>query len=161
MMVRVAVLTGLLAAAGLACGEPPVDVDIPARGVRTHVADLAGILDVDRLTGSLEPAAADGLDIVVLTFETPQASCGEAFRAGAEFVDAWDGDVAVVAVARPGDFASEGDDRQRCLGVHPRDERDVPGAVRERIAEELVPPLAAKNQWTAAVQAAIHELAGR
>lgn len=159
MRLAAAVVAGMMAVGG--CGEPPIDVDIPQRAEDVHLADLAGVLDAEALSQPLETAESDGLDIVVLTYETPQASCGEAFRAGAQFVAAWDGDVAVVAVAQPGDFTSTDDSRQRCLGLQPRDERAVPGDVREHIVEELVPPFAAANDWTGAVAIAITELAAQ
>jgi len=144
-----------------ACGEPAVDLSLPAREEGAQVADLAGVLDAGQVQSRLEEVADAGTDIVALTYETEQASCGEAFRAGAQFVTAWDADIAVVAVARPGDFDATGDDRVRCLGVQPRDQRSVGGDLRERIAEELVPPLAAENDWTGAFTTAIDALAAR
>lgn len=149
-----------LAAAGLmACGEPAVDLTLPDRPAGEHVLDEAGILDKGQLHDRLSQLEASGLDIVVLTFETGQASCGEAFRAGSLFVQRWDADIAVVAVAKPGDFSSTDDSRVRCLGVQPADTRSVPADVREQIAEELVPPYAADNDWTAAFTVAIDTLA--
>ena len=156
-MRKAVVAVALIAAA---CGEPAVDVSLGGRDGR-HVDDQAGILQAEELDAHLSALAADGgLDIVALTYETSQASCGEAFRAGQEFVEAWGADVAVVAVAQPGDFTDTGDTRQRCLGVQPRDDRAVSGDVRERIAEQIVPPLAARNDWDAAFRAAADELAG-
>ena len=150
-------LAGLLLAAVVltACGEPPIDVTIPARKQGVAIADLAGVLDAAALQGRIDEAAAEGLDVVALTYETPQASCGEAYRAATEFVNAWEADVAIVAVARPGDFASDAQDRQRCVGIQPRDPRGLGADLRERIAEEIVPPLAGENEWTAAFDAAI------
>lgn len=147
-----------LAAAVLlaACGEPAVDVTIPEREPEQQVADLAGILDAGALEERL--GGLDDKDIVVLTYETDQASCGEAFRAAGEFVRAWEADIALVAVARPGDFASDDEQRQRCLGVQPLDDRSVPGALREQIAEELIPPKAAVNDWDGAFGAAVEAL---
>ena len=142
----------------VSCGEPPVDVTIPERDADQHVLDRADILDVDALEARLADVAADGTDVVALTYETEQASCGEAFRAARQFVRRWDADVALVAVARPGDFASKDEQRQRCLGVQPLDDRAVPGALRERIAEELVPPKAAANDWDGAFGVAVDAL---
>lgn len=147
-MTGAAVLATLALAAGLVgCGEPPVDVDLPAREGDQRVADLAGILDVPALEDRLGELADAGLDVVALTYETDQANCGEAFRAGLEFATAWDADIALVAVARPGDFTSTDPDRQRCLGLRPVDDFAVGRDTREEIAEVLVPPLAAENRW--------------
>lgn len=155
----VLLLTLLLAVGVTACGEPPIDVDLPARTDGDHVADLAGILDADALDAQLAEIAADGLDVVALTYTTPQANCGEAFRAGLAFAQAWEADVALVAVARPGDFESTDDGRLRCLGLRPVDEFAVPGGLREEIAEGLVPPIAAENDWDGAFTAAADRLA--
>ncbi len=141
------------------CGEPPVDVTLPARQPGQQVLDLAGVLRGSGLEDRLTALAEDGFDVVALTYESEQAGCGEAFRAGGELVRAWDADVAVVAVARPGDFAAPAPPRERCLGVRPRDDSAVPGDVRERIAEELVPPAAGRNDWPAAFSAAVDALA--
>jgi hypothetical protein len=142
-----------------ACGEPAVGVDLPEREGGQHAADLAQILDVDQLEQSLTQAeAAEGLDIVALTYETEEASCGEAVRPAREFVRSWDADIAVVAVARPGDFTSDAEQRQRCLGVQPLDDRAVPGSVREEIAEELVPPRSRVNDWDGAFAVAVETL---
>jgi hypothetical protein len=151
-------LTALLCAVLLtACGEPALDVDFPPRD--GHVADLAGILDTDALNARLEEIAADGLDVVALTYTTEQANCGEAFRAGLAFATEWEADVAVVAVARPGDFQSTEDDRVRCLGLRPVDDFAVSRTVREDIAEVLVPPIAADNDWDQAFVVAADRLA--
>lgn len=143
-----------------ACGEPEVDVVLPEREDGQHVADLAEILDDEVAATVALVEEMEDLDIAVLTYETPQASCGEAFRAGNELVDAWDADVAVVLVARPGDFTSTDDNRERCLGVQPRDDDLVDGDLREQIAEEIVPPLAAGNDWDGAVLAAVSAMTG-
>ncbi|MBA2529853.1 MAG: hypothetical protein H0V19_07835 [Euzebyales bacterium] len=156
---RRALLAAVLAGLLLGCGEPPVDVAIPAREPGEHVLDQAGILAGSALPERLEALAADGLDVVALTYETEQAGCGEAFRAGGELTAAWDADVALVAVARPGDFEASGQARQRCLGVRPRDERAVPGALRQRIAEEIVPRFARRNDWRGAFEMAADVLA--
>ena len=149
-------LTGLVA-----CGEPAVDLTLPERPPGEHVLDEAGILDKGQLHDRLSQLEQSGMDVVALTFETEQASCGEAFRAGSLFVQRWDADVALVAVAKPGDFTATEDSRVRCLGVQPRDTRAVPGDLRERIAEELVPPFAAENDWTGAFIVAIDALVGQ
>lgn len=143
-----------------ACGEPEIDVAIPAREPAQHVADLAGILS-DELAESVALAReVEDLDVAVLTYETEQASCGEAYRAGKQLVADWGADVAIVAVARPGDFASTDTDRERCVGVQPRNDDVVDGDLRETIAEEIVPPLAADNSWDEAVLAALQALTG-
>lgn len=150
-----ALLLMVLGLALLACGEPPVDVTIPPRQDDARIADQAGVLDAAAVNEALAAADADGRDIVVLTYETPQAGCGEAYRAAQEFVARWDADVALVAVARPGDFASQEENRQRCVGIQPRDPRGLPAGLREQIAEEIVPPHAGENDWTGAFTAAI------
>lgn len=141
-----------------ACGEPAPDLTIPERDGDAHVADQAGILDAAALESKLAEVADQGTDVVALTYETEQAGCGEAFRAAQQFVRSWGADVALVAVARPGDFDSQAEDRQRCLGVQPRDDRALPADLRERIAEELVPPKAARNDWDAAFGVAVDAL---
>ena len=141
------------------CGEPAVDVSLPPREQGQQVLDQAGILDGADIAQRLEGLREGGLDVVALTYESEQAGCGEAFRAGGEIVRIWDVDVAVVAVAEPGDFVAEAAPRQRCLGVRPRDTELVPGGVRERIAEQLVPPIAARNDWTGAFLVAIDAIA--
>jgi hypothetical protein len=157
MSARVCLIGLLLVLVG--CGEPPVDVDIPAREGDQRVADLAGILDVPALEDRLAELADDGLEVVALTYETEQANCGEAFRAGLDIATAWEADVALVAVARPGDFASSADDRERCLGLRPVDDFAVGRGTREEIAEVLVPPLAAENRWDEAFGVAADTLA--
>ncbi len=152
-----AVLAAGLALAAMACSEPATDVTIPDRS--GHVADLAGILDAPALESRLAQIAEDGLDVVALTYETEQANCGEAFRAGLEIVTGWDADVALVAVARPGDFTSTEDLRERCLGLRPLDDFAVGRGLREEIAEVLVPPLAADNRWDEAFMTAADALA--
>ena len=141
-----------------ACGEPAVDVELADREPGQHVDDQAGILDADALQERLAEAEQDGLDIVALTYESEQANCGEAYRAAREFVRTWEADVALVAVAEPGDFTATEQTRQRCLGVQPLDDRGVPGDLRERIAEELVPPKAADNDWDGAFAVAVDAL---
>lgn len=145
-----------------ACGEPAVDVTLPERSDAGHVADLAEVLEPEQrseLEGRLGEIATDGPDIVALTYTTEQANCGEAYRAARRFVEEWEADIALVAVAEPGDFTSTSADRRRCLGVQPRDDRAVPGDLRERIAETLVPPKAADNDWFGAFSVAAEALA--
>lgn len=137
-----------------ACGEPPLAISLPARD--GQVADLAGILDLDEVTATLQAHAADGVDIVVLTYTTPDANCGEAFRAGQQLVEAWDADVAMVAVAAPGDFADP--EGERCAGVQPRDDFAVGRGTREAITEVLWPPLIEANEWTEVVLVGADEL---
>ena len=140
------------------CGEPPIDVEIPERTGTERVADLAEILDVEALEARLEEAAQDGTDIVALTYETEQAGCGEAYRAAQEFVQQWAADVALVAVAQPGDFAAQEEGRERCFGLQPRAGGDVPGGLREQIAEVLVPAETADNDWDGAFAVAVDAL---
>jgi uncharacterized membrane protein YgcG len=150
----------VLALALGACGEPAVDIEIPQRPDGEYVLDSAGILDEAALEQRLAKVADAGTDIVALTYETEQASCGEAYRAARQFVRTWNADIALVAVAHPGDFASDDEQsRERCLGVQPLEDRAVPGDLRERIAEELIPPLTADNDWDAAFEVAVDALA--
>ena len=147
-----------------ACGEPAPDIALPERSGDAHVADEAGVFDAQQrsdLEDHLAQIAAGGLDIAALTYETEQANCGEAYRAAKRFVQAWDADVALVAVAAPGDFDATEEARKRCLGVQPRDERAIPGALREQIAETLVPPKAADNDWYGAFVVAADALASQ
>lgn len=158
-MTRWVLVAGLgLVLAVSACAEPAIDVQLPERD--GHVADLAGILDVDRLEAQLQQIAAQGLDVVALTYTTPQANCGEAFRAGREMATGWQADIALVAVARPGDFTATVEDRERCVGLRPVDDFAVGRGLREEIAEVLIPPLAADNNWDQAFAVAAETLAG-
>jgi hypothetical protein len=142
---RRSLVVGLLLLA--ACGEPPVNLEIPERGAGQRVFDAAGIL---------EPAVGEALasfpdrDVVALTFEDREASLGLADRAGKKLLEAWDADVVLVAVAQPGDFASREDERERFFGIVPADPFAVPGSLRERIVEDIVPDLAADNRWAGA-----------
>lgn len=154
---RVVIATVAAALSLTGCGEPAVDVTIPPRA--GHVADMAGILDVPALEDRLQDLEQQGLDIVVLTYQTDQANCGEAFRAGGELVADWEADIALVAVARLGDFQSRADDRERCLGLRPLDDFAVGRGLREQIAEEVWPPLLQDNEWDGAIEAAIEVLA--
>lgn len=139
---------GAVSALAGACGEPPLAIEVPARSGGRHVADLAGVLDADAVGARLRDLRdATGIDVVALLYEADDANCGEAFRAGGAIVEAWDADVAVVAVARPGGFEVADAGRERCVGVRARTERLVPAAVREEVAEELLPPLAREGRW--------------
>lgn len=150
------VLTLTLAVA--ACGEPEVPLDVPPRGVDDAVIDHARILDVDELAGALEAFRHQGWDPVLVTFEAEGAGMGMADRAGRKVIEQWGADLAIVAVAEPGHFTREGEDRERFFGLFARDVREVPRDVRERIVEELVPPVAARNDWTEAFLVAVREL---
>lgn len=161
---RSALLGVVLALLTAACGEPAPDISLPPREGDSRIADEAGVLSAaerEQLQARLDEVAADGQDIVALTYETEQANCGEAYRAAKQFVERWEADVALVAVAAPGDFASTESTRQRCLGVQPRDDRAVPGGLREEIAEVLVPPKAADNDWYGAFSVAVDALASQ
>lgn len=146
-----------------ACGEPAVDLDVPARD-EARVLDVADLLDGAALTERLEALTArTGLDSVAVAYETDQASAGEARRAGQLVAEEWDADLVLVAVAEPGDFASLAtepgpDQRRRFFGVEPADTFAVPGSLREDVAEVLVPPIAARNDWDAAFAAAVDGL---
>jgi hypothetical protein len=151
-----------LAAAALAggCGNPEVALAVPERQDGQVMLDEAGVLDA-AVADRLAAVAADtGVDVVALAFEDPQASLGQADRGGRLLLDAWGADVVVVAVARPGDFASSDEQaRRRYFGVFATDRFAVPRGLRERIVEEAVPPLAARNDWPGAFTAAADILA--
>lgn len=144
-----------------ACGEPAIDLALPERAPDQVVLDLAGVLDDE-----VERRLADfpGLDVVAVTYETAQASRGEAARAGQAVVAAWDADLVLIAVAEPGDFASQITDREdprrrrRYFGLEPADPRAVPGGLREEIAEGLVPERAAGNDWAGTFLAVLDAL---
>lgn len=158
LAVRWAATVALVVLTG--CGEPPLAVDIPPRATGSHLADLAGVVDaaaVEERLRTLEDGT--GVDVVALLYEAAGANCGEAFRAGAALVEAWDADVAVVAVARPGGFTVEDAGRERCIGLRPRTESLVPPGVREEIAEEVLPPLARARRWDEAVLVAAQRAA--
>lgn len=144
-----------LALLAVACGEEDPDIDLGDRAEGQLVVDHVGVLDdsVEEALGDI-----DGWEVVAVTYETPQASAGEAHRAGEAVVEAWDVDVALVAVAQPGDFTSTDDDRRRFFGATPADVRAVPGGLREELAEEVVPPRAADNDWSGAFVAAAERL---
>lgn len=152
-----AVLLAVLALTG--CGEPEVDLDLPARAGDQPVADQAGVLDAD-VADRLEALRAEtGYDVVALTFESSKASLGEAQRGGQAVLDDWGADVALVAVGFPGHFTEDDPDaRRRYFGVE-ADRFTVSRGLRGAIVDEAVPPHAAGNDWTAAFVAAIDALA--
>jgi hypothetical protein len=154
----VAVLwAALLALLLVACGEEDPDIAVPPRDDGQVLLDEAGILG-ERVAEALRDI--EGWDVVAVAYETPQANAGEAHRAGQVVVDAWDADIVLVAVARPGDFASEDvQARRRFFGATPANVRVVPAGLREELADEVVPPLAAGNEWEAAFEAAAARLA--
>jgi len=161
---RPVALVGLAVVLLAGCGEPAVDLVIPAREDSGDVLDTSDLLDDGIATRLEEFEAATGLDAVALTYETEQASRGEASRAGRLLVEGWGADLALVAVARPGDFTStvvdreDPEDRARYFGVEPADPFAVSGDLRERVVEEVVPPIAADNRWDDVFAAAVEEL---
>lgn len=157
--VRGPLLAVLCAALLVACGEPAVDLDVPERRAGQVVLDQAGILEDTDVDARLRDLAAEGVDVVAVTYETPQAGLGESRRAGQLVLEEWGADIALVAVARPGDFtSSDAGDRVRYFGLESADHFAVPRGVRERIAEELAPPLAGDNDWQAVFEMAVDEL---
>lgn len=151
------VAVAALALALTAC-EPAVDLTIPERQPGQVLLDQAGILD-ERVEQRLRAAGEGGRDIVALTYETEQAGRGEANRAGRRLLDEWDADLALVAVARPGDFTStDADRRERVFGLEAVDAYDVPRGLREEIVETLVPPIARENDWPAVFLLAVDRL---
>lgn len=142
-------------------GEPAVPLDVPARQPGQVLFDRASILDANdsHLLEALDALQAQGWDVALVTFESAEANLGMADRAGKKVIDAWGVDLALVAVAAPGDFASTSSTRRRYFGLTARNIRSVSPSLRERIAEELVPQLAAKNQWTQGFTLALTELA--
>lgn len=155
-------LVAVLAMAVLAmsgCGEPDVDLDLPGRAPDQHVLDTAGILDGTDVQERLDALADEGLDIVAVTYETPRASLGESRRAGQLVVEEWGADIALVAVAAPGDFTSTDDQtRERFFGLEPAGTVTVPRGLRERVAEERAPLLAEVNDWPGVFAMAIDEI---
>lgn len=150
------VVVVLLAVVAAACGEQEPDIDVPAREQGQVVLDLADVLDdeVDRALRAFEDT-----DVVAITYETPQANAGEAFRAGQRVLEEWDADVVLVAVAEPGDFTSETDDRRRFFGATPADVRAVSADLREELADVVVPVHTVDNEWSTAFVAAAERLA--
>lgn len=141
---RPLLMTIALMVLATACGEPPIAIDIPERDGR-QVLDLDGLLEVELIEPRLAGYAAEGVDIVALVYTTPDASCGEAFRAGQQFVEAWQADVALVAVAEPGGFHDL--DAERCVGLQPLNTFDVGRGTREEISEVIWPDLIDDNAW--------------
>ncbi len=160
---RRAAAVALVAVLAAGCGEPPVDLALPEREPGQVLLDAAGILSPD-VEERLRAASAEGTDVVGITYETEQVSRGEANRAGQMVIADWGADIVLVAVARPGDFASTVDDRedpadrQRAFGLEAANPYAVPRDVREEIAEVIVPELAARNDWDAVFTAALDEL---
>lgn len=159
---RPVALLALLAVAALAvagCGEPAVDLELPDRGSGQHVLDTAGLLDGADVERRLAALADAGLDVVAVTYQTPRAGLGENRRAGQLVVEEWGADIALVAVAAPGDFTStDRGVRRRFFGMEPADTFAVPRGLRERVAEERAPPLAEANDWPAVFAMAIDEI---
>lgn len=156
-------VVAVLAAAtvGLAaCGEPAVPLAVPERRFDQVVLDDARILNESELALARPLAELRhlGWDPVLVTFEAQGANMGMADRAGRKVIDAWGADLALVAVAEPGDFDSEDPDRERYFGLFARNVRDVPRGLRERIVEQLVPPVAARNDWDGVFALAVREL---
>lgn len=153
----VAVAVAAIALAG--CGEPDVDLDLPVRGPDQHVLDTAGILDGTEVDERLAALAEEGVDVVAVTYETPNASLGESRRAGQLLVEEWGADIALVAVARPDDFTSTDEQtRARFFGLEPAGTVTVPRGLRERVAEERAPLLAELNDWPGVFAMAIDEI---
>lgn len=161
MRSRAAAALLALATLGLAaCGEPPVPLEVPERRFDQVVLDTAGIVDTDdALLRALGDLRHHGWDPVLVTFEAEGANMGMADRAGRKVIDAWGADLAIVAVAEPGDFTSSEPDRERFFGLFARDVRDVPRHLRERIVEQEIPPIARTNDWTRAFTVAVAALA--
>lgn len=142
-----------------ACGEPAVDLSVPARDPGQHVLDAAGILEGTAVAERLAALEDAGLDVVAVTYETPRAGLGEGRRAGQLLIEEWGADIALVAVADPGDFTStDVEARRRFFGLEPSDTVVVPRSLRERIAEERAPPLAEANDWPGVFTMAIDEI---
>lgn len=155
-------VVALLVAATLgltACGEPAVPLEVPERRFDQVVLDQAHILGEGALDRPLAELRHLGWDPVVVTFEAEGANMGMADRAGRKVIDAWGADLAIVAVAEPGDFTSRDEERKRYFGLFARNVRDVPRGVRERIVEQLVPPVARRNDWDEVFALAVRELA--
>lgn len=153
-------LAAVAAALLLVACEPAVDLEIPERAAGQVLLDQAGILD-PRVEERLRAAGEGGRDVVALTYETEQATRGEATRAGRALLEAWDADIALVAVARPGDFAStDPDRRERVFGLEAADTYAVPRDLREQIVETLAPPIAGDNDWPGVFLLAVDELEG-
>lgn len=155
----VAALLAALALLAGACSEPEVDLSPPERQDGWHLYDEVGVVG-GSVEGRLSALRVEtDVDVVALVFEDERASLGQADRAGRVMLQAWDADVVLVAVARPGDFDNpDPDARQRFFGITATDRFAVTQDLRERIVEEAVPGPAAENDWTEAFLAAIDEL---
>ena len=153
------------------CGEPAPDLAVPPRAedvegfgadVDQLALDRAGLLDGRALRRLAEFRAATGLDAVALTYETEQANAGEASRAARLLNERWGTDLVLVAVARPGHFEAASDptvdEPARFFGVEPADRFTVPGGLRERVVERVVPPVAGQDRWSQAFIAALDAL---
>lgn len=156
---RLAAAVAALALLTACGGEPAVHLDVPDREQGRRVLDLAGVLDDAVADSALRRLEAAGHDVVLVTWESEDAGMGTADRLGRKVLDAWEADIALVAVAAPGDFDSREAGRERYFGLFAREVRAVPAGLRERIAEELVPPIAARNDWTLAFDTAARALA--
>jgi hypothetical protein len=151
-------VAAVLSAAALLAGcEPAVDLSVPPREPGQVALDRAAILDAN-VEQRLRAFGADGIDVVALTYESEQAGRGEANRAGKLLLREWGADIALVAVARPGDFASGAAQRERFFGLEAADAYDVPRGLREDIVETLVPPVAGENDWSQAFIVALDQL---
>lgn len=151
----------LLVAVGVllaACGEPPVDLDVPRRGPDQHVLDEVGILDASVEERLAEVSSETGFDVVALAFEDERTSLGQADRGGRLLLREWDADVVLVTVGREGDLTSTEHDRNRFFGVYSTDRFAISRSLRERIIFDAVQLLAADNEWVPAYHAAIDEL---
>ncbi len=148
VVVAVAILAVLLLAR-----EPEADLEPPPRGADEVVLDPEGVLD-ETVAAAFAELAEHGWDAVALAYETPQAGEGEAQRGGRLLREAWQADIVVVAVARPGDFASEDEDRRRAVGIAAESARTVPPALREAVADEAMAEPAGRNAWSEAFVAA-------
>ncbi len=138
--------------------DPEPDLDPPVRAEGQVVADLAGVLG-DEVQAELQDLADAGWDVVALTYETEQANQGEAQRGGLRLLEAWDADVVLVAVARPGHFQRTDAERRRFFGVAVPDAFVIPGSLREEVTEQVIPPYAADNEWPEGFVAAAEALA--
>ena len=152
VVVAAAVLAVLLLAR-----EPDADLDPPPRGPDDVVLDEAGVLD-ETVAAAFAELAGHGWDAVALAYESPQAGEGEAQRGGRLLREAWEADVVVVAVARPGEFTGAQGDRRRAVGIDAKSARVVPPALREAVAEEAMAEPAGRDAWSEAFVAAAERL---
>lgn len=135
----------------LAACEPAVALEVPSRSADQRLLDVPGATDATAVSAALDAAAeASGLDVVGLVFEDDRASLGQADRGGRQLLRAWDADVVLVAVARPGDFGSQAAERARYFGVYAEDRFEVPRGLREEAIFSHAQLPAASNDWTTA-----------